>query len=188
MDCYYNLIGYFTIKNIQFSAIERRPGGKGRGEIDLLAVKLRGDDKPECLWIEVSVSVSDKFPFSSSSKDTDTSGSIIKKFFESDARHKIRRYGLRYPKYIFISSDFKKNVEEKFGKRLEHWDAKLIKSKTTEDGFIAHIEYNGVKRRIQIIRFSEILCHLKAVFERDDLTTKNFQDPRLRSIQYLVRN
>ncbi len=40
VDIYYNLKNFFTMKNIAFSAIEKRKGGKGRGEMDLLAIKV----------------------------------------------------------------------------------------------------------------------------------------------------
>ena len=39
VDVYYNLNRYFTIKNIPFASIEKKRGGKGRGEIDLIAIK-----------------------------------------------------------------------------------------------------------------------------------------------------
>ena len=38
VDVYYNLNNYFTIRNIPFSSIGKNKGGKGRGEIDILAV------------------------------------------------------------------------------------------------------------------------------------------------------
>ena len=52
IDIYYNLMGYFTIKNIPFSAVEKRAGGKGRGEIDVLAIKIKNNNPatPHCLF------------------------------------------------------------------------------------------------------------------------------------------
>jgi len=85
----------------------------GRGEIDVLAVLIKDGKFVNCSHIEVSVSVTGKFPYN------DTSDYIIKKFFSSGAEKKITEFigNVNYFS-IFITSDFRKNTKELLRKIL----------------------------------------------------------------------
>lgn len=50
-----------------------------------------------------------------------------------------------------------------------------------------NLENKNITRDIEIMPFSEILERLRAKFVEENLMEKDFQDPRLRAIQYLVR-
>jgi hypothetical protein len=78
---YYNLKNYFTLENIPFSAAEKRKGGKGRGEIDLIAIKIgRNNGKvEEAIHFEVSASIKSKFPFKSEKQSYDEVHKLLKK-------------------------------------------------------------------------------------------------------------
>jgi hypothetical protein len=63
VNCWYALRGYLTARNIVYTSPAKRPGGKGRGEIDLLALKVDAEGKPEDrVRVEVSVSITEGFP------------------------------------------------------------------------------------------------------------------------------
>lgn len=114
VDVYYNLNNYFTIRNIPFSSVNKNKGGKGRGEIDLLAVLIKDGKFVNCSHIEVSVSITGKFPY-----NNDTSDYIIKKFFSSGAEKKIADIVGNVDYFsVFITSDFRKNAKEFISKIL----------------------------------------------------------------------
>ncbi len=195
VECYYNLKEYLTIKNIQFPAVKKRPGGKGRGEIDLLAIKVgnRGRVK-DAVWVEIGVSVSSRFPFISRTRPegVDEVRKLLKKFFESDAEHKIKKLlkGLKYNCRI-VSSDFSSKTKDNLVNRLAELGARVVSVSENRDTInikirFKNLEKNNIERDIEIVPFSEILLRLRAIFDEEGLMTRDFQDPRLRAIQYLV--
>lgn len=189
MEVYYNLKGYFTIKNIPFSPIKKRAGGKGRGEIDLLAVKINTNKMIDAVHIEVGVSVTSSFPFKSNTRpNLDESGKLIKKFLTNDSEHKIREYlgNSRY-RCQFISSKFSSKIEERLKERLTHFGAKVIMIKRSDNKILVRINKSGKGRDIEIIPFQEILKEMASMFKDEKLKDKNFQDSRLRAIQHFSR-
>ena len=114
VDVYYNLQGYFTMKNIPFSAIEKRIGGEGRGEIDVLAVRIEDEKIKDLVHVEVGVSVTSPFPFTSTTKPkTDESLKLLRKFFRNDSEHKIKEiFGNSKFRSVIVSSEFSKNAVE----------------------------------------------------------------------------
>ena len=106
VEVYYNLQGYFTIKNIYVPPIKTRIGGEGRGEIDVLAVKVRDSRVKEVVHIEVSVSMTDKFPWGNNQA---TKNLIIKKFFKNDSEPKVKGLIGKTPfKRLIVTSNFNK--------------------------------------------------------------------------------
>jgi len=191
VECYYNLKDYFTIKNIPFSATQKRPGGRGRGEIDLLAVEVgNGGRVNDAVHVEVNVSVSSSFPFVSKKKDVDEVWKLLKKFFISDADAKISKLlkGLEW-RCQLISSDFDSKSRERLEKRLKELGAEVrFSSKDISQGLMkTRIQFNNKVKEIEIIPFSEILTRLKDIFKRKKLMKKSFQDSRLRAIQHLIK-
>ena len=190
VDVYYNLKGYFTIKNIPFSAIEKRPGGKGRGEIDLLAIKIEEGKVKDAIHVEISVSITSPFPFKSETKpNIDESNKLIKKFFLTDADYKIKEYlpSISYREQ-FITSYFNSKSDDRLKERLKRFGAKVVSFRKEKEKRIITLSYNGKEKTIEIIPFPEILRELVDLFKEKDLMTKNFQDSRVRAIQYLVKN
>lgn len=196
VECYYNLKEYLTIKNIQFPAVKKRPGGKGRGEIDLLAVKVgnRGRAR-DAVWVEIGVSVSSRFPFISRTRpeSVDEVRKLLKKFFESDAEHKIKKLfkDLKYDCRV-VSSDFSSKAKDNLVNRLAELGARVVSVSENRDTINIKIRFRNldkknIERDIEIVPFSEILRRLGAIFDKEGLMTRDFQDPRLRAIQYLVR-
>ena len=196
VECYYNLKGYLTIKNIQFPAVKKRPGGKGRGEIDLLAVKVGSRGKVrDAVWAEIGVSVSSRFPFISRTRpgSVDEVRKLLKKFFESDAEHKIKIL-LKDLKYDcrFVSSEFSSKTKDNLENRIAELGARVVSLSENRDTInikirFKNLEKNNIERDIEIVPFSEILRRLGAIFDKEGLMTRDFQDPRLRGIQYLVK-
>ena len=82
VKAYYNLNNYFTIENVPFHAKEKRTGGKGRGEIDLIAIKINKDNGrlEEAIHVEVTSSIDAKFPFISKRAVPMKSISFLKSF------------------------------------------------------------------------------------------------------------
>jgi hypothetical protein len=196
VECYYNLKKYFTVKNIQFNAKSKRPGGKGRGEIDLLAVKIGSNQQIEdAKWIEIGVSAHSHFPFRGEGKheDIDAVKRFLKKFFQSDAEFEIKKFlnGYRF-KYQFISSEFNQKTKDKLENRLKKFGAKLIKISGNNNKILIKVKYVNLENKrkvkvIEIIPFSEILNDISGIFHSEDLMKKNFQNNNLRALQYLVK-
>lgn len=188
VDIYFNLKGYFTIKNIPFSAIEKRPGGRGRGEIDVLAVKTDGNKITDAVWAEVSVSVTSAFPFKSEKGNVDESKKLLKKFFLSDARHKIREYiGNMNPRLIFVSSMFNGKSAERLESRLGTFGAQVIVIRNENERIHAKIIHGETEGEIEIIPFPCLMKEIKRLYGERGFLKKNFQDSRLRGLQYLVK-
>ena len=114
---------YFTLENVPFSAAKNMPGGKGRGELDIIALKI--DNKKGCIsdliHIEVSTSITAKFPFKGN-KYSDESKKLLKKFFDNNSDNALKKYfdGQKW-RYVLICSDFRKNIEEYLPERLNRW-------------------------------------------------------------------
>jgi hypothetical protein len=195
VECYYNLKEYLTIKNIQFPAVKKRPGGKGRGEIDLLAVKVGNTGRvKDAVWVEIGVSVSSRFPFISRTRPegVDEVRKLLKKYFESDAEHKIKKLlkGLTYNRR-FVSSDFSPKTKDNLVNRLAELGAGVVSVNEKKNTInirirFKNLEKSNIERDIEIVPFSEILLGLRRIFDEEGLKTRDFQDPRLRAIQYLV--
>lgn len=155
VDVYYNLNNYFTIKNIPFSSPKKQKGGKGRGEIDLLAVLIKDGKFMNCTHIEVSVSVTTQFPYS------DTPDYMIKKFFSSGAEKKIvDTVGNVEYSSILITSDFRKNAKELLRKGLSEKGVEIISiastGTTNYNTLILDIKYNDKIKQILIQTFTHI--------------------------------
>lgn len=185
VDIYYTLNRYFTIKNISFPPTEKRPGGKGRGEIDLLAIKVGDDNRIEdAVHVEVSVSVTDSFPFPKEA----TRRLIVYKFFETDCEPAIGEY-LKNTNYRLqvITSDFDKKIREKLLKIFGGFGIKDVEIEQINDKINIAINYKNKRKTIEIIPFSKILKDVISLFDEQDLLEKNFQDIRMRGLQYLVK-
>ncbi len=190
VDVYYNLRGYFTMKNIPFSAIEKRPGGKGRGEIDILAIRVTDDKIKDIVHAEVGVSVTSPFPFVSTARPgIDECNKMLRKFFRNDSEHKIREiFGGSNFRRVIVSSTFSKNAVDKLKKRIVDFGAEIKKVEEKEGEIFITIEDSGKTLEIEILPFNKIMKTLKKTFKESGLEMKNFQDPRYRMIQYMVNN
>ena len=191
VECYYNLKGYLTVKNVCFSAVEKRPGGKGRGEIDLLAVLIGKEGKiKDAVHIEVAVSLTSQFPFiSRRNRNYDEVWRLLKKFFMSDADEKIKEY-FKSSKWRsqLISSDFdSEKAFSKLSRRLKELGAEHEILTSEADKIEVRVRFNDKEKQIEIRPFSKILSELKEIFQEQNLSEKSFQDPRLRGIQYLAK-
>jgi len=183
VDLYYNLNDYFTIKNIPFQAIKKRRGGAGRGEIDILAVQTKKGKINDCSHIEVSFSRTDKFPHADSGKK------IIKKFFSEDCEERIKDIIGDIPDtYIMITSSFKKDVKKRLRNRLGNQGTRILELVGEDKGntLILKLVYKGRTKTILIYTFEHILFKLMEIFDKQNLLTMNFQDPRLRAIQHYI--
>lgn len=188
VETYYSIQGYFGIKNIQFSAVEKRPGGKGRGEIDLLTVKPDIKGKIEdAIHVEVSVGV---FNFSFVDKHhpgTDEINRLLKKFFENDSDEKIKEYlGKIKCRSVFVCSDFAKNTVDRINGRLKELkvDGYVI---SEQDKIKIRIKYIGKHKIIELIPFSYMLEDLLRKLEEKKLLTKDFQNQNLAAMQHFIR-
>ena len=184
VDVYYNLNNYFTIRNIPFSSIEKNKGGKGRGEIDILAVLIKNGRFMNCSHIEVSVSVTSKFPYN------DTPEYMIKKFFSGGAEKEITDIigNVNYFS-VFITSDFRKNAKELLCQiLLEKVGVEVVSiastGATNYNTIILEMKYQGKIKKILIQTFTHIFFQLLKKFQEKEYIYKNFQDSRLRSIQH----
>jgi len=159
VKAYYNLNNYFTIENVPFHAKEKRTGGKGRGEIDLIAIKINKDNGrlEEAIHVEVTASIDAKFPFISKKGGADEVYKLLRKFFKSDADSKLAEYYSGKYKYQFITSPFAKDVSDKLKKRLKDFKAKIIDYKMNGEAILITIKYNGKIKQIEIIPFTVIL-------------------------------
>jgi len=190
IDIYYNLMGYFTIKNIPFSAVEKRAGGKGRGEIDVLAIKIKNNKSVDAVHIEVGVSLTSAFPFTSRSKpEIDESNKLLKKFFKNDAEHKIRDLiGKTKCRKVTVCGKFDKKSANRLKRRIPAFDGKILNLKEKDNRIFLKLKYKEKVSDIEIIPFYIILAEVKRLFKEKGLENKNFQDPRYRAIQYLINS
>ncbi|MET1124580.1 MAG: hypothetical protein ABWW66_04875 [Archaeoglobaceae archaeon] len=199
LERYFNLKGYFTIKNIVYSSPARRRGGKGRGEIDLVAVKLENGRVKEAKRVEVGVSISGCFPFIDKSGKADEIRRMIKKFFSKGAEKKLQELGIVECENWFITSKFCHNVIEKIEGRLNEFNlsnelrVKLLDIKMENGSVIVKIEYqpedseieiDGV-RTIKIMEFEKILDELRDILKKGGLSKKYFPDIIMRAIQHM---
>ena len=187
VDAYYNLKGYFTMKNIPFSAIEKRPGGKGRGEIDILAIKAENGKVKDAIHIEVSVSVASLFPFTTLTEPTiDGSFKILKKFFRNDSESQIKKiFGNTKFRRILISSEFSHKASDKLKKRISDFGGKVVRIKEKDEKIFLTVKDSDKQFEIEIIPFTKVIRSAKKIFKKKNLKKKNFQDPRCRTLQYL---
>lgn len=188
VDICYNLKGYFTIMNIPFSAVEKRDGGKGRGEIDVLAIRIHDNQVKEAIHIEVSVSVSSKFPSKSKTQPkTDETGKLIKKFFTNDSGHKIREIiGDTEYKRVLISSEFDSKSLDRIKERMPDFGGEILRISDKDGRINLRLKYKDKSLDIEIIPFSQVLSETKELFIKKGLAKANFQDGRYRAIQYLI--
>ena len=147
VDVYYNLNDYFTMRNISFSSDGKQKGGKGREEIDILAVHVKDSKFMNCSHIEVSVSVTDKFPHPNSSE------TIIKKFFSNSSEKKIKEIiGNCDYSNIMITSDFGKNAKEWLHLRWRtiwsYYFWKIHHNRRWNPRRIANLEYDEAGKKI----------------------------------------
>jgi len=190
-DIYYNLQGYFTVMNIPFRPKEKREGGKGRGEIDLLAIKINDNKVLDAVHVEVGVSLTSAFPFVSKSRPKiDECNKIISKFFSNDSEYKIKELiGNTDFRRVMITSSFAKNCLDKLKKRIPDFGGKILEiSKEESDKINLKIEHNGKILKLEIVAFPRILKETKRLFKEKGLEKKNFQDTRYRAIHYMIEN
>lgn len=190
VDVYYNLQGYFTMKNVPFSAIEKRNGGKGRGEIDIIAVKVENENIKDVVHAEVSVSVTSQYPFVSNTQpQIDESGKILKKFFRNDSEHQLRKiFGHCKFRRVIVSSKFSNNVIDKLKERISYFGGKVEAIKEENGEIFITINDSNKTIEIEILPFDKLMNKLKELFKAQKLEKKNFQDPRYRALQYLVNS
>ena len=191
VEAYYNIQGYFSIKNIQFSAVKKRPGGKGRGEIDLLAIK---PDKKgmiqDAIHIEVGVGVC-SFPFiDKSNPGTDGVGRLLKKFFLNDSDEKIEEYLGKFKcRSVCITGNFRKKSIKKIEKRLS--ELKVDNFKLTQkdlEKIDVEIEHVSKHKLIELVTFTYIINDLAKILRERDLLTKDFQNQSLAAMQHFVKS
>jgi len=179
---YYNLKGYFTIENLIFPAKEKRKGGKGRGEIDLVAVKIDENGKViDAVHVEVTASIDAKFPFLSKKKHADEINKLLKKFFISDADDKLKElYNGKY-EYQFVTSVFRDDVEKILREELTRRGANVIHIKKENGSILIKLQYQGKTKEIKITPFAEILTQLMNEMKG---RTEHFPNVTLRAIQW----
>jgi hypothetical protein len=191
VKAYYNLENYFTIENIPFKSKEKKKGGKGRGEIDLLGIKIDKDSGrvEDAICVEVSTSITDKFPFQ---KDVNTCGvnKILKKFFESDIDEKLKDYYSPDKfNFIFVTSSFKKNVyeelEERLKSKVEEFEILNKEERSSElDPISVRIKHNGKNKIVNIIPITWFIEELKKIMKEK---TDYFPTHVLRAIQWFEK-
>jgi len=188
VDIYYNLQDFFTMKNIPFPAIEKRAGGKGRGEIDVLAIKIKDEEVRDVVHVEVGVSLTSKFPFSSPLRpNSDESYKLLKKFLLNDSGHMIEKLiGETKFRRVFVSSDFDEKFSEKLRQNIPKFKGEVIGINQENERVFLKLKYEEKVADIEIIPFSVILEGVKNLFKIKGLEKKNFQDPRYRAIHYLI--
>jgi hypothetical protein len=181
---YYNLKNYFTLENIPFSAAEKRKGGKGRGEIDLIAIKIDENNGKveEAIHVEVSASIKSKFPFKSEKQSYDEVHKLLKKFFINDVDDKLKEFYAGNYKFQFITSIFNDDIEKRLKDRLKHWGADVQSIKREGESILVKLKYNGKLKEIKITQFTDILKELV-------ISTKNrteyFSISTVRAMQWL---
>jgi hypothetical protein len=180
---YYNLKNYFTLENIPFSATEKRKGGKGRGEIDLIAIKIgRNNGKvEEAIHIEVSASITSKFPFKSKKQGVDEVHKLLKKFFIS-VDDKLKEFYAGNYKFQFITSVFNDDIENRLKDRLKHWGADVQSVKREGESLLVKLKYNGKLKEIKITPFTDILKELVKLTKNK---TDYFSISTVRATQWL---
>jgi molybdopterin converting factor small subunit len=199
VERWYNLRGYLTAKYVGYSSPAKKKGGKGRGEIDLLACKIGEEGKvSDCVRVEVGVSVIGNFPWVGRKRiSSDDTGRLLKKFFSKGADLKVKEYfgTLRYRNQM-ISSEFANDAKDVLKGRLEELGAKVVKIEQKESKIVAKIAYKPQdedielrdEREIEIIPFSMVMKDLKKIFQDQDLMHRDFSDVVMRSIQHMVKS
>lgn len=184
---YYNLKGYFTIENIPFRASKKTKGGKGRGEIDLIAIKINKNNGrvEEAIHVEVSASITEGFPFKSNEQKSDDVEKIINKFFTSGVDNKLKEFYDGNYEYHFITGFFKKDVKSKLEEILKykckHHNCKSKILDNNEESISVEISYNGKTKKI-IIPFVVIIDELLKMMKN---RTEHFLVPTLRAFQWI---
>lgn len=184
VDVYYNLNNYFTMRNIPFASVNKNKGGKGRGEIDILAILIQEGKFVNCSHIEVSVNVTTKFPYNY------TPEYIIKKFFSGGAEKKITEIIGNVDYFsILVTSDFSKKAKDLLRKRLSEKEGVKVVSMastgaTNYNTIILKMKYQDKIKKVLIQTFTHIFFQLLKKFQEKGYIYKNFQDSRLRSIQH----
>ena len=200
VESYFITKGYLTAKNIIFSSPAVKKGGKGGGEIDVLAVKLSSGEIKEAIRCEVAYSTVATFPYIArgvKKQAQDETRRMIKKFFSIGAAHKINEYGIINPLNLYISSDFHPKVEEKLSNRLKEIGEHLININFDKVNRTIILELDhtpsdkkielGGKKRIQIREFKSILRDLVQMMKVKGLATKHHLDEVLRGIQHIIK-
>jgi len=191
VKAYYNLEKYFTIENIPFKPKEKKKGGKGKGEIDLLGIKIDKDSGrvEDAICVEVSTSIVDHFPFSKGDEKSGT-GKILERFFEKDIDEKLKDYCPPEKfNFIFVTSPFKKNVYEELEKRLkpkvEEFKILNREERTSElDPISVSIKHNGKNKKVKIIPITWFIKELKNKMKK---RTDYFPSRILRAMQWFEK-
>jgi molybdopterin converting factor small subunit len=141
------------VKYVGYRSPAKKKGGKGRGEMDLLACKLGEKGRiNDCARIEVGVSVTGNFPWVDRKQvGGDDAGRLLKKFFSKGADLKAREYfgSFRYRNQT-ISSEFANNAKDVLKGRLEELGAKVVKIEKKESKIVAKIAYEPKDEDIEL--------------------------------------
>jgi len=203
VNCWYALRGYLTARNIVYVSPTKRPGGKGRGEIDLLALKVDAEGKPEDrVRVEVGVSIAGRFPWIDKKGGADETRKLLERLLSRGADEKAREYfGTNEYRNQFITSEFASNACSVLKNRIEELkrsgefnvevirvegDEPKILLKVKNDPKDIEMELSGV-REAEILPFSYVIKQLTNLFKEKGLAHKGFSDPIMRAIQYIVR-
>jgi hypothetical protein len=196
VERWYILKGYLTTRNILYQSPVKRPGGKGRSEIDLLAVKLEDNSIKERVHCEISVSITSPFPFISKKRlGVDEVRRLVKRFFSKGAELKVIEYlGTDNYKRVLVTSRFADNIKELLEGNLPRFNATLVSMNETTLGYEVEIEHSPSdpevevkgKRKIELVEFPTILKELKDDFKEMGLMKKDFADPIMRALQWLT--
>ncbi len=192
LECYYISLGYLTLKNHIFSASKKRDGGEGRGEIDLLAVKLNQDSEIEDVAVfEIKFSITSPYPWEDSVKQ------LIKKFIKQDIEKaivKIVGKNVDFKFYFAVgifNSTTKQNLIKKLNREIPgkyKLDDINDQSKPYEKYRLLltarNIEDEEKTAQITIINFQEMHKFILRYFKKKELYKKGYTDSRFRSIAH----
>lgn len=183
------------MRNIVYRSPVKRRGGKGRGEIDLLAVKVKGGSIKDRVRCEVSVSVTSPFPFVSKQPNIDEVGRLVKKFFSKGAELEAAKYlGGGEHRLVLVTSKFRRQVERLLRENLPRFNANLLGVRQSPLGLEVEIEHvpldpsieaEGV-RKIELSEFPTVLRELIKIFMHNRLMERDFADPIMRTIQWMA--
>jgi len=139
--------------------------------------------------VEVSTSITDKFPFQEGDATCGVK-KILRKFFESDIDEKLKDYySPEKFNFIFVTSSFKKNVYEELEKRLkpkvEEFEIINREERTSElDPISVRIKHNGKEKIVYIIPITWFIKKLKEIMKEK---TDYFPTHVLRAIQWFEK-
>lgn len=192
IECYYNSLGYLTLKNHTFNAFKTRDGGKGRGEIDLLAVKLNKYSKVfDVVVHEIKFSITNPYPWG------DPADQLINKFILQDIEEAIIEIVGKKCDYqlYFNVGIFNKNTRKNLLKKLNdtipgdfNFHDLNNRNKPYEKYKIVLRAQNneGINKEVEIIiiEFQEMLKFILKYFKETEMYKRAYTDARFRSLAH----